>query len=396
MRDVPSPDNWVDLGWYFAVSAALQRRVWYGDLNLNPTFVNLYAVLIGPPASGKGLVISPIKRMLTDKRMRKNSADRGRDPLKGEQIPLKIPLGPDDGSYQAIMDVMAENTTTFRSVKDGESHPYLHCSLAIILDEMNSLFKKNGNEAANFLLKTFDCQDHTYKVRHSTSNVLTKTCVALFAGCTNTMLQDAVKFGIFDDGFVSRCIFAFEFAPKFYKFGFNLSYDDSQKKDFDDLVVHLERLTGMYGQLEFTPEAFEYLSQEHDRVDVPKIARSRAKMLTYYGRKSIQVMKLAAIVQCSTDFSLKVGLPAAMEARRLLDAIEPKMAAGFNSIGRNDATPLYNEVGRKIASSPAGMSLAELLLEFKSELTFSELQELLTTLILTCEIKQQGDRYYGK
>lgn len=396
MRDCPSPDNWVDLGWYFAIGAALQRRVWYNDINLNPTFVNPYIILIGPPGCGKGNVISPLIRMLKDKRMRKNTADRSREPLKGEQIPLKVPLGPDDGSYQAIMDVMAENTTTFRYTKDGQTHPYLHCSLAIMLDEMNSLFKRNGNEAATFLLKTFDCVDHTYKVRHSTSNVLTKTCVSLLAGCTNTMLHDAAKYGIFDDGFVSRCIFSFEFAPKFYAFDFQSSFDEGQRKDHEDLIAHLDKLTGLFGQLTFTPEAMEYLTHEFNTVDIPQISRARSKMLTYYNRKAIQIKKLAAIAQCATDFSLQVGINAAREARRLLAAVESKMAAGFNLIGKNDAMPLYREVSRKIASNPNGMSLPELLVEFMAELTISELQELISTLILTCEITQKGDRYYGK
>lgn len=396
MRECPSPDLWIDLGWYFAVSAALQRRVWYGDFKHNPTFINLYVVLVGPAGCGKGLVLGPVTDFFTHPSMRKNHGDRTRDLRPGEKIAMKVALGPSDGSYQGIMDMLVENTQTFRYEEAGATKSYIHASLAIILEEMNSLFKRNSNEVANFLLKTFDCKDHDYVVRHAKSNHIQRTCVALLAGCTNTMLKDAARYGIFEDGFVSRCIFAFEFAPKFVAFDINSFYTEEQKKDHAALQEHINKLTAVHGQLQFSPDAHAYMVEMFNKHDAPRIASARSKMQTYYNRKAINLKKLAAAAHFSRSFDMTVTLEDCMEARRLLDALEPKMVAGFNAVGRNEYSLVMNDIKKFVSSKADGVGGGDILIEFHAEVNHMELLELLTSLVMMGELSQRGDKYYGK
>jgi hypothetical protein len=396
MRDCPSPQTWIDLGWYFAISAALQRRVWYYDIEHNPIFLNLYIVMIGPAGCGKGGVMRPVAKFFRHPSMRKNLSDRNRELIAGEEVPLKVPLGPSDGSYQAIMDEMVARTAVHRYEKDGVTRNYIHASICLLLDELNSLFKRYSNEVPNFLLNTYDCLDHDYKTRHKGKNIISKTCVSLMAGCTNTMLRDAARYGIFEDGFVSRCIFSFEFEPRFYAFEHNNRYDDGQLEDFKELLNHLHKVTGLFGSIDFTPEALDYLNHVYQTEDVPRIKAARAKMQTYYARKSMHIKKLAAAVHFARDFSMQVTLDDAKEARRLLELIEPKLRVGFNSVGRNEMMPYSKDIFRVVKSRAQGASLAELLVEFNSEMTKAELDEILMTMVLTCELKQEGDRYYAR
>lgn len=396
MRECPSPDNWIDLGWYFAVSAALQRRVWYGDFDYNPLFCNVYFILCGPPACGKGNVLRPIAKFFRSPQMRKHAADRSREPRAGEEMEMKVPLGPADGSYQAIMDEMTANTRTFRIDTEDEKGTYIHSSIALILDELNSMFKRHNDEVPKFLLNTYDCIPHEYKTKNKGKNILNRTCTAMLAGCTPATLVEAARYNIFDDGFVSRCVFAFEFAPKFYKFEFMASFDEQQKTDYQALQSHLDRLTGVYGQVTMAPEALEYLTKQFDTVDVPNLQKARSKMQVYLGRKAAHTKKLAALVHYARAFDNVVSLEDAIEARQLLDLLEPRMVAGFNSVGRNEQTPIYRDIVKRVLVAPNGMSLAELLVEFQSDVTLTELTEAINTLVLTCELKQTGDRYYAK
>jgi len=396
MRECPSPDTWIDLGWYFAVSAALQRRVWYGDFKHNPTFVNVYFVFVGPAGCGKGLVLGPVSDFFTNPSMRKNQGDRTRDARPGEKLPMKVALGPSDGSYQAIMDMLVENTQTYRYEAPEGSKSYIHASLAIILDEMNSLFKRNSNEVANFLLKTYDCKDHEYVVRHSKSNYIQRTCISLLAGCTNTMLKDAARYGIFEDGFVSRCLFAFEFAPKFVKFDINSHYDDTQKADHAALQEHINKLTGLYGQIEFSPAAHEYMRSMFETYDAPKIAAARSKMQTYYARKAILLKKLAALAHFASSFTMTIEIEDCVEARRIADMIEPKMIAGFNSVGRNEYSLIMKDIKKFVSNHPQGVGGDKILIEFHAEVNHMELLELLASLVMMGEVVQRNEKYYGK
>ena len=393
MRGCPSPDIWIDLGWYFAVSAALQRRVWYGNLKYQPTFLNLYIIFVGPPACGKGLVLSQVKDLFTDPSMRRNQTDKTRELKPGEKVPMKVALGPSDGSYQAFMDMLVDNTQTIRY---GENGCYIHASLAIMLEEMNSMFKRQSNEVANFLLNTFDCKDHEYVVRHSKSAYIQKTCVAMLACCTSTMLREAAKYGIFEDGFVSRCLFAFEFAPKFVRFDLNTEYDAEQINARQRLQEHINKLTGLIGQIKFTPDALAYMRESFDKYDAPRIASSRSKMQTYFGRKAINLQKLAGVVHYSRSFTDTVEIEDCVEARRILDLLEPKMVAGFNAVGRNEYSTIMKDIKKYVAYRTDGATGPEILQEFFAEVNVSELMELISSLTLMGDIVLKGDRYYGK
>ena len=59
LKDIESPDLFIDWGFYSLISAALQRRVWlYPDAMA--IYPNIFTLLVGPPAAGKSRVISQI------------------------------------------------------------------------------------------------------------------------------------------------------------------------------------------------------------------------------------------------------------------------------------------------------------------------------------------------
>ena len=63
LKDLESPDIFIDWGFYSMLATALQRRVWlYPDtFTLYP---NLFTMLVGPPAAGKSRVISQVSEFI--------------------------------------------------------------------------------------------------------------------------------------------------------------------------------------------------------------------------------------------------------------------------------------------------------------------------------------------
>ena len=62
MREVTSPQRFIDFGWIYIVAAALGRKVWVGGHR--KLYPNVYIILVGGPGVGKGLVIKPVTDIL--------------------------------------------------------------------------------------------------------------------------------------------------------------------------------------------------------------------------------------------------------------------------------------------------------------------------------------------
>ena len=58
-RDSVSPDSFINMSFYFIISASLQRRVHLGS-RLNPLFPNVFTVFVAEPSVGKGRAIGPV------------------------------------------------------------------------------------------------------------------------------------------------------------------------------------------------------------------------------------------------------------------------------------------------------------------------------------------------
>lgn len=391
LKDKPSPQIWVDLGWYGLVSACLQRRVWYGNLSGEPLFCNLYIVFCGPPSTGKNLVLSPIRRAILY--WPKNPAENPSNiPDAGELSPRLINLGPDATSYEQLIERLSGATARFVYSDDasGKEKVYAHASMAFVLTELNSLFRRNQENISKCLLKTYDCEDYNYETKHCGKNAIRKTCVAMIAGCTPVMLKDAAKYDIFSDGFTSRTLFSFESEPRHTRFHIgDLSPD--QLKLFDELLSHVKRLAGVFGQLTYSPECYQYLEDWYQEVEIKRKLAS-LKMQGYFGRCRVHILKLAAAIHFSESFSLEITLKDFQRAAALLKVLEDKMAIGFAAIGRNELYHSAREILGFIRAKH-GASFAEIVSRFSSEVTIEEITSLLQTLQFAGDVSISNNKY---
>jgi len=399
-RDIFSPAIWIDLGWLYCVSSALQRRVWYGNLRHHPLFPNLYIVLVGPPALGKGLVLDAVNLILRHHLFKpQNLEEEFTQYLKSANngnAPLLIPMGPNDCTYEALTREMSTGIRSIPYMDSGKEKVYAHSSMSFVLPEFKSLFKRNEDKLPTFTLQTYDCLPmYSYKTKHDKPDFIHNCCLNILSACTPDFIPDASKFKIFNDGFVSRTIFSFERKARIQRFHLMPPGED-QIEMFDHLLEWIRTLTTIFGEMKYSPEVFTFLEDWYQNVHVKKEETAGTRMQTYYGRKRVHLLKLAACIHFSDSVEMEIPLAPFKQALEILDTLEDNMIWGFSLGGRNELAPVTKDILMFIKSRMGPVDRAQILAEFCSEINLKELEGILYELQLTGTIIGRGDKYIYK
>ena len=236
MKDITSPDIFIDMGFYYMISAALQRRVYLGS-DERPLFPNLYIILVADPGIGKGLVIIPVAQFLKHHKMKRLKLPGVKMPTPDESLnedmmnalmeeyaqvnnltlpgigmdgrskdgqgssaqdsitkkkltdePLVIPMSADAITYEGLV---RNNARAIRSVVPpangvasglAKNGVYTHSSICFCLEEISSLFRQHTHDVVNYLIRTYDCGDYRYETKTQGIEQVKNTCVNLFGG----------------------------------------------------------------------------------------------------------------------------------------------------------------------------------------------------------------------
>ena len=170
-----SPNNFINWGYIYTISACLQRRVWIGD-NDSQLFPNINVILVGEPGVGKGLVIKAVTSLVKHWYRKDKTKDdfmpdlmamtelavqaqivqeagneqaagkeyQGHQAKGGKEIikPLLFPVAADATTFEALVEAVSESITHINYVKyntDGTKSlgHYGHCSLCFLLPELS-------------------------------------------------------------------------------------------------------------------------------------------------------------------------------------------------------------------------------------------------------------------
>ena len=389
-RHLFSPQSFVDFGWYYCVGAALQRRVWFGEQSGDPLFPNPYIVLVGDAGVGKGLVLGKVSELM---KHHTYSNDNPVDKVVSRKF--LFPPGPDDVTYEKLCEKLSKSTQFFRHVNgEGKKLAYAHASMCFVLEELKSLFKKRHDDALNtLLLKTYDCKDHDYETKHQGDSLIRKPCLAMLAGCTPDFLPKGVAQGILEDGTVSRMIFVYEWEPRLSQF-FLGQPGESEQVARDELLEYLKILSGLYGEVHLANDVEPFLENWFRTEWKAKMRRCHPKMRTYYARSRVHVLKLAMAAHFSEKLDFILTIEDCQKALELLESIEPKMAMLLSSAGRNENYKITKDILGYIESSPeGGVSIAELLIQYQTELNLDDLRSVIEDLRIMGKVVEQEGRY---
>lgn len=360
MKERTSPDSFITMGFYYMFSAALQRKVWLQS-DLHPIFPNIYVLLVAPAAVGKGLVLSPVTSLL---KFHKKKSLNESEHLTQEQKALLddiaigkknkdsderllIPVGADATTYEALLRYLAKATGSVIYKQDGQTKIYTHASVCFCLEEASSLFRKHTEDVVNLLVKAWDCGDYTYDTKTQGKDVIKRACINFLAGTTPSFMQRVFTDELLTEGYASRTIFVYESTNRFNR----LRIPDptaEQLNAYKDIAEHLGRVAKLYGRVEFTAEAEEFLEDWWCNIHPTKKINSSDKLDSYYGRKNLHVQKLAMAVHFSDNVSMTIPKQAVIKALELLELVERKMHLAICISNTNPIAKLAKKIYRGI------------------------------------------------
>lgn len=406
-KDVQSPQPFVDAAFYFMIGAALQRRVWFGDLDFHAVFPNQYIAFIGPASAGKSLITSPMKELLELPADIKSPEDDLAAELLGEEAETNR-----KGARQPLIYI-APNSTTFEQFTQetsrvaylhryidsaGRRKAYHHSSLVFILDELTSIFKKNAEQLSDFLLEAYNGgRKYVRKLKHSDTDFCTNMCISLLGNTTLGKFQSLQNQDILSDGFMARTIIVYGVEKRFHLYSIP-PLSEEQKAAKARLQSYIRQLTSLYGPVSLNDEAKEYI-HHHFELHPRLIQTNKHPMLDeYYGRKNLHHQKILFAVHFARTTDMVITLQDAEAATAHLARLEKDMHIPFVGMGRNESAKLTEDIFRFIKTSGKSTKKSLFVRFYQSLKTPDELNRVLDDLITMDRIgriKDNNIEYYA-
>lgn len=334
-KDLPSCNLFIDFDFYFMVSAALGRRCWLGAGDTFRLFPNLYIICISNPGLGKSLPAAAASSILG------SLVDTKFDKQQNRIVETKLlHMGPDAITYEKLI-LRAAAATDSAKLADGRI--YNHASTTFCLgDELGMLFSENTKKVVSFLMQSYDCRNFEGDTIKHGIKIIKNICIN-FLGCTTPgIIADLIKTRVFDDGFTGRAIFLY--SDKKRKHPATISTSVEQELEKDQIKKHLRKLAKLSpGEIKYTPEAQKWIDDWHEKKEDQKLNES-PKLLDYYARKRIQLIKLAIAHAFSDQITSTIDVHNLVAAEKLLLAAEPDMHKALAGSSENPLSKLSESI----------------------------------------------------
>ena len=302
-----------------AIASALQRKVRV-ELGISLTFYpNLYVVLVGPSATGKGTAMKFASDII-------------------EQVP-QIKLSAQATSLQALIRRMKETNLTDVDLETGEQ--YYHSSLTIFSTEFTVFLGYHNRELMAALCEWYDCHNRwTYETISRKKEEVIGVWVNLLAGTTPDSIQSSLPLESIGGGLTSRIIFVYE--EKNNKL---VIFPDKTEKEIrlqQALIDDLSQISMLSGPMEYTEGFMEAYAEwcRNAYVNPPFYDK---KFDGYCGRRRNHLISLSMVCNASRNGGMVMTADDLHRAAALLAEVEVKMGLTFKGMGKSDISSLLND-----------------------------------------------------
>lgn len=383
----------IESGFYFAISAALQRRVWFGD-HAFPVFPNQYLLLCAPAGVGKSLVTDAVKALLSfNKKAPINPTPTSAFPQALDSGPMLraalasvdgepiFPAGPDSNSYELFVNKLARSTQGHvYAGPNGAKQIYAHASMYLCLNEFSSVFKQNAEDMVTFLLTCWSgTGDYTRETLSRGKDYVKSPCVSMIAGTTPDNFQKLTKFDIIGTGLSRRMNIVYSEHNAFEQL--LIPARTAQQSDaFFALTAYLKLLHSVFGRLTYSPEALGFLN-EWWIAHKAKILSFPTAVQDYEANKNVHIHKVAIAHHYATNpDSKEINLATAQWAVDYLTRVDTHRINAIAALGRNELSPISRRMSEFINQQPSGCPRNKLLVQFFPDASVPEIDACLTAL----------------
>lgn len=308
-----APEAFLEWSAISTVAAVLQRKVWL-QRGLYKTYPNLYILLVGPPATGKGIAMSPGRNLLAE---------------------IGISLSPQTLTKRALIDAFIE--CTIENV-DAE---LAHSSLSLFSPEIATFFTNTDPDFIYTLTDIYDsgmASGGSWVDRTGAygERVVPNIWFNLIGGTTKDTLHKLMNREIIDSGLASRIIFVYAGRKRHHIAFPELSANALNIEN--ELLHDLFEIQALEGQFTMTHDYKEFYTKWYEKFDKPDNYPLKDKQFQdYCGRRgSLHIPKLALIVSASESSKQILDVCHFERALTMIEKIEelmPFVLGGMGSLG---------------------------------------------------------------
>ncbi len=291
----------------FTLAAAMRRhakipRDILGSYEVSP---NVYILFVAPPGRAR----------------KSTTLNYAEDLLDGLQRITKAPT------------IVTQASLLNRLVTSDDS------SIYVLSAEFGSFIKKSGVEMFEFLTDIFDGRKNIEASTISRGiEFAERPCVNLLGATTPKWIAENMPESVIGGGFASRVIFVYvENVRRRQLYYRELDHDALDKKK-KDLISDLQHIAdSIKGEYDIDEEAEMYM-QEWYKANADE-GEKHDKLSGYFERKPAHIHKIALLLRASYSDNMTITLPDVVNAKDLLEMLEPKLSKIFNPIGKNVHAP---------------------------------------------------------
>ena len=340
-----------------AIASALQRKVRL-ELGLSLTFYpNLYIVLVGPSATGKGTAMKFASDII-------------------EQIPT-IRLSAQATSLQALIRRMKDTNLTDVNIETGEQT--YHSSLTIFSTEFTVFLGYHNQELIAALCEWYDCHNRwTYETIARKKEEVVGVWVNLFAGTTPDAIQASLPIESIGGGLTSRIIFVVE--EKRGKLVIIPTKTERETQLQQKLVYDLEAINQLSGVMQYTEGFLKIYSDWCKYADTHRPFQDK-KFDGYCGRRRKHLITLSMVCCASHSDEMIITSADIERAIALLAEVEMKMGKVFKGMGRSGTADLLNDAVTFVTNSQVqDIPLFQFARYFEGDMDKFEMDRVITTM----------------
>lgn len=276
-------------------------------------YPNMYILLVGPPSTGKDQAIIPARKLWERTR--------------------SLNIAPISMTGKGMLDALAD-PKALRQFSAKEKKVFLtYQSLLVCVPEFGVLLPAYDLQFISILNELWACGDIFEERLRGSGETFTieKPHVHIMAGTQPKFLGEFFPDAAFGMGFTSRIIMIYAGEPvRKGVFAKRKSYKSMENK----LLSDMKRMTQLYGEVEFTYAAQEYIEEWHMDL-AEEEAPTHSKLQQYNGRRLLHLLKLSIVFSVSDSDQMVVDLPHVKRAHLTLLEAERVMPEIFKEMTYN-------------------------------------------------------------
>lgn len=310
LKSTESPKQFLRWSAVSTVAGALQRKCRIKWEMAVDTYPNMYVVLVGPPAIGKGMAMGITSKLLKS---------------------VGVKLAPSSCSRQALIDSL--NKSTNSEMLDG--NVIQHSSVTIIASELSVFFVQRDFDLISYITKLFDCEDDfLYKTVSRGDEYIKNVFLNMLGATTPQVLQKSLPPEAIGGGLLSRIVLVYgDKKGNIVPLPFMIEQD---VRLYDWLEEDLDQIATLNGYFTFSPDIIEPWLRWYDANETKNPFKGQQHLEHYGGRRKTHFLKLMMICSASRSNTMHIELQDFERANRFLLDAERDMSRVFSGYGRTE------------------------------------------------------------